>query len=59
MTSRILPTISSCIGSIQLNLFNFGVEKPIFEKVLTERFLSSEIPRNVNQQLILFALVII
>jgi len=53
MFRQIVPTLSSCIGSIQLNLFDFGVEKPNFENVLKERFQNPETPRNVNQQLIL------
>lgn len=45
MFSEIITTLSSNIGSIQLNLFDFGVEKPRFEKVLTERFQNPETPQ--------------
>lgn len=53
MLSQIIPTLSSCISSIQLKLSDFGMETPNFEKVLTERFQSHKTPRNVNQQLVL------
>jgi hypothetical protein len=36
MFSSIIPTLSLCIDSIQLNLFDFGVEKP--GNGVTERF---------------------
>jgi transposase-like protein len=55
MTNNIIPTLSSCIDSIQLNLFDFGVGKPKFEQVLTNRFQSIDAPRNVNQALNLLA----
>lgn len=55
MISEIIPTLSSCIDSIQLNLFDCGMEKPKFEKVLTNRFQSIETPRNVNHALNLLA----
>ncbi|MEN4006584.1 MAG: hypothetical protein PQ975_00380 [Methanobacterium sp.] len=55
MFNSIIPTLKFCIDSIQLNLFDFGVEKPDFENVLTRRFQSIESPRNVNQALNLLA----
>ncbi len=55
MTNVIVPTLSSCIGSIQLKLSDFGLEKPNFENVLVERFQNSETPRNVNHALNLLA----
>lgn len=51
MPSEIITTLSSNIGSMQLNLFDFVVEKPKFEEVLTRRFQRSEITRNVNKNL--------
>jgi transposase-like protein len=39
------------LGSIQLKLSDFGVEKPQFENVLNERFQTPETPRNVNKTL--------
>ncbi|MEG3224750.1 MAG: hypothetical protein BME94_04255 [Methanobacteriales archaeon Met13] len=53
MFSEIIPTLSSNIASIQLNLFDFSMEKPKFEEILTERFQNHKTPRNVNQTLIL------
>jgi transposase-like protein len=55
MLNNIISTLSSCIASIQLNLFDFGVGKPKFEQVLTNRFQSIDAPRNVNQALNLLA----
>jgi len=55
MTSEIITTLSSYIGFIQLNLFDFGVDEPNFENVLTKRFQNPEIPRNANQTLNLLA----
>lgn len=51
MISKIISTLNSSIASIQLKLSDFGVEKPDFKKVLTERLQSPEIPRNVNETL--------
>ena len=55
MFSEIKTTLESNIGSLQLNLFDCGMEKPKFEKVLTNRFQSIETPRNVNHALNLLA----
>lgn len=55
MSSEVISTLSSNIGFIQLNLFDFGVEKPCFENVLTKRFQNPKTPRNVNQTLNLLA----
>lgn len=55
MTTNIIPTLSSCIDSIQLNLFDFGAEKPKFENILVERLQTIETPRNTNQTLNLLA----
>lgn len=51
MTSEIISTLSSSIDSIQLNLFDFGMEKINFKRILKERFSNTETPRNVNQNL--------
>lgn len=51
MTSEIIPTLSSCIDSIQLNLFDFGNETPKFEQTLTRRFQNTQTPRNVTKNL--------
>ena len=51
MFSEIITTLESNIGSIQLNLFDFGVEKPKFEEILNVRFQIPETPRNVNKYL--------
>ncbi len=55
MTHEIIPTLSSCIDSIQLKLSDFGLKKPNFENILTERFQNTETSRNVNQTLNLLA----
>lgn len=51
MTSEITSALKCYIGSIQLNLFDFGLAKPEFEKILNQRFRTPEKPRNVNQTL--------
>lgn len=51
MLSEIITTIGSNISSIQLNLFDFVVEKPKFEEVLTRIFQRYRITRNVNKNL--------
>ncbi|MBW4256416.1 transposase [Methanobacterium sp. YSL] len=51
MPNEIITTLSSSIASMQLNLFDFVVEKPKFDEVLTRRFQRSEITRNVNKNL--------
>jgi len=38
MTSEIITTLNNSIASIQLNLFDFNVEKPKFKKILNQRF---------------------
>ncbi len=55
MFSEIITTLESNIGSIQLNLFDFGVEKPKFEEILNARFQTPETPQNVNKNLKLLA----
>ena len=55
MTNEIISALKCYIGSIQLNLFDFGVKKPSFENVLNQRFQTPKIPRNVNQTLNLLA----
>jgi transposase-like protein len=55
MTSEIIPTLKYCIGSIQLKLSDCGMEKPDFERILTEKFTRTKAPRNVNQSLNLLA----
>ena len=55
MFSEIITTLESNIGSIQLNLFDFGAEKPKFEEILNTRFQNHETPRNVNKNLKLLA----
>ncbi|MGI6483844.1 MAG: hypothetical protein ACOX08_11350 [Methanobacterium sp.] len=55
MFSEIITTLESNIGSIQLNLFDFGVENPKFEEILNARFQTPETPRNVNKNLKLLA----
>jgi len=51
MTNQIIPTLKYCIGPIQLKLSGSGVDGPIFEKALAERFQSTKIHRNVNNSL--------
>jgi len=51
MTSEIIPTLKCSIDSIQLKLYNCGMEKIDFEKILNERVPSTETPRNVNKNL--------
>jgi len=51
MTSTIIPTLKCCIDSIQLKLYDCGMEKIDFEKILNERVQSTETPRNVNKNL--------
>jgi transposase-like protein len=51
MTNVIITTFGSMLGSIQLKLSDFGVEKPKFENILTERFQNSKTPRNMNKTL--------
>ncbi len=51
MTNEIISTLSSIIGSIQLNLFDFDLEKPDFKTKITRNFQSSNSRQNVNQQL--------
>ena len=55
MTNKIISTLKCCIDSIQLKLSDFGLEKPGFEKILTERFQTTKTPRNVNKSLNLLA----
>ncbi|MBV1768552.1 MAG: hypothetical protein KUA29_09740, partial [Methanobacterium sp.] len=51
MPSEIITTLSSSIASIQLNLFDCGVEKPKFEEVLTKKFTQPKTPQNINSAL--------
>jgi len=55
MTNKIISTLKCCIDSIQLKLFDFGMEGPDFDKILTRRFQSTKTPRNVNKTLNLIA----
>jgi hypothetical protein len=55
MQNEIITTLNNSIASIQLNLFDFSVEKPKFEKILNQRFQTPKIPRNANQTLNLLA----
>lgn len=55
MTNEVLTTLKCCIDSIQLKLSDFGVEKPIFDKILSERFKPRRINKNINDSLILIA----
>ena len=45
MTNKIITTLSSSIASIQLNLFDFGMEKISFEGILKERSNPPETPQ--------------
>jgi len=49
MTNTIISTLSSVIDVIQLKLYDFGIEKIDFEKILNERFKRGETPQNVNR----------
>jgi transposase-like protein len=51
MTNEIITTLSCCIGSMQLKLSDFGLKKPSFEKILTEKFQSPQNRLNVNKNL--------
>lgn len=53
MTSTIIPTLSSCIDSIQLKLSDYGIEKIDFEKILNKRISKPRTPRKINSKLIL------
>lgn len=55
MANKIITTLSCCIGSMQLKLSILGLENPSFEKILTEKFQSPKLPRNVNESLNLLA----
>jgi transposase-like protein len=51
MISEIIPTLKCCIGSIQLKLYDCGMEKISFERILKEKLKPPETPRNVNNNL--------
>lgn len=55
MLNQTISILNSCIGSIQLKLYDFGMEKLDVEKILAERFKQHKTARNVNDKLILLA----
>lgn len=55
MRNQTISTLNCCIGSIQLKLYDFRMEKLDVEKILAERFKQLKIPKNVNDKLILLS----